>query len=60
MHQRTEWHSNQGMDDKVNRKGGYIEEWIKGRNGTVIKAWTTKVIEKEATLKNASKDGMAQ
>ena len=34
MHQRTKWHSNQGMDDKDNRKGGYIEECIKGRNGT--------------------------
>ena len=60
MHQRTEWHSNQGMDDKVNRKGGYIEECITGRNFTVIKAWTTKIIEKEITLKNASKDEMTQ
>ena len=60
MHQRTKWHSNQSMDNKGNRKGGYIEECIKGRNGTVIKAWTTKVIEKEVTLKNASKDEMAQ
>ena len=60
MHQRRKWHSNQSMDYKGNRKGDYIEEWIKGRNGTVIKAWTTKVIEKEATLKNASKDDMAQ
>ena len=44
---RTKWHSNQGMDNKGNRKGGYIEECIKGRNGTVIKAWATKLIEKE-------------
>ena len=47
MHQRTKWHSNQSMGNKANRKGGYIEECIKGRNGTVTKAWTTKVIEKE-------------
>ena len=60
MHQRTKWHSNQGMDYKDNRKGDYIEECIKGRNGTVIKAWATKLIEKEVTLKNASKDEMAQ
>ena len=60
MHQRTKWHSNQGMDYKDNRKADYIEECIKGRNGTVIKAWTTKVIEKEITLKNASKDEIAQ
>ena len=55
MHQRTNWHSNQSMDYKDNRKGDYIEECIKGRNSTVIKAWTTKIIEKEITLKNASK-----
>ena len=60
MHQRTKWHSNQSMGNKANRKGGYIEECIKGRNGTVTKAWTTKVIEKEVTLKNAPKDEMAQ
>ena len=60
MDQRTKWHSNQSMDNKGNRKGGYIEERIKVRNGTVIKAWTTKIIEKEITLKNASKDEMAQ
>ena len=60
MHQRTKWHSNQSMDYEGNRKGDYIEECIKGQNGTVIKAWTTKVIEKQVTLKNASKDEMAQ
>ena len=60
MHPMTKWHSNQSMDNKGNRKGDYIEECINGRNGTAIKAWTTKVIEKEITLKNASKDGMAQ
>ena len=60
MHQRTKGHSNQSMDSKGNRKGGYIEKCIKGRHGTVIKAWTTKIIEKEITLKNASKDEMAQ
>ena len=60
MHQRTKSHSNQSMDYKDNGKGDYIEECIKERNGTVIKAWTTKVIEKEITLKNASKDEMAQ
>ena len=60
MHQRTKWHSNQFMDNKGNRKVGYIEECIKGRNGTVTKAWTAKVIEKEVTLKNALKDDMAQ
>ena len=60
MRQRTKWHSNQSMDYKDNRKGGYIEEGIKGRNGTAIKAWTTKIIEKEITLKNASKEEMAQ
>ena len=60
MHERTKWHSNQIMGNKDNRKGDYIEECIKGRNSTVIKAWTTKVIEKEITLKNASKDEMAQ
>ena len=60
MHQRTKWHSNQSMNYKDNRKGGYIEEGIKGRNGTAIKAWTTKIIEKEITLKNASKEEMAQ
>ena len=60
MDQRTKWHSNQSMDNKGNRKGGYIEERIKGRNGTVIKAWTTKIIEMEITLKNASKEEMAQ
>ena len=60
MHQRTKLHSNQSMDNEGNRKGDYIEECIKGRNGTVIKAWTTKVIEKEVTLTNASKYEMAQ
>ena len=60
MHQRTKWHSNQAMGNKNNRKGDYIEGCIKGGNGTVIKAWTTKIIEKEVTLKNASKDEMAQ
>ena len=45
MHQRTKWHSNQIMDNKGNRKGGYIEECIIGRNGTAIKTWTTKIIE---------------
>ena len=60
MHQRTKWHSNQGMDYKDNRKGDYIEECINGGHGTVIKAWTTKIIEKEITLKNASKNEMAQ
>ena len=59
MHQRTKWHSNQSMDNKGNRKGGHIEEYIKGRNLTVTKAWTTKVIEKEVTLKN-SKDEISQ
>ena len=60
MPQRTKWHSNQSMDYKDNRKGDYIEECIKGRNGTVIKAWTPKIIEMEITLNNASKDEMAQ
>ena len=60
MRQRTKWHSNQSMDYKDNRKGGYIEEGIKGRNGTVIKAWATKIIEKEISLKNESKDEIAQ
>ena len=25
MHQRTKWHSNQGVDDKGNRKGGSLK-----------------------------------
>ena len=58
MHQRTKSHSNQSMDYKDNGKGGYIEECIKGRNGTAIKAWTTQIIEKGITLKNASEDEM--
>ena len=60
MLQRTKWHSNQDMDNKDNRKVDYTEECIKGRNGTVIKAWTTKIIEMEITLKNGSKNEMAQ
>ena len=60
MHHTTKLHSNQSMDYKDNRKGDYIEGCIKGGNGTVIKAWTTKIIEKEVALKNASKDEMAQ
>ena len=60
MHQRTKWHSNQSMDNKDNRKGGYIEKCIKGRNDAAIKALTTKVIEKEVTLKNTSKDEISQ
>ena len=60
MHQRPKWHSNQSMDYKDNRNGDYIEECLKERNGAVIKAWATKIIEKEITLKNASKFEMAQ
>ena len=60
MHQRTKWHSNQSMDYEGNRKGNYIEECITRRNFTVIKAWTTKIIEKGITLKDASKEEMAQ
>ena len=60
MYQRTKWHSNQSMANKGNRKGGHIEECIKGRNDAAIKALTTKVIEKEVTLKNASKDEISQ
>ena len=60
MHPMTKWHSNQSMDNKCNRKGDYIEECINGRNGTAIKSCTRKIIELEITLKNASKDEMAQ
>ena len=56
MHQRTKWHSNQGTTKII---GDYIEECIKGRNGTVIKAGQQRN-RKEITLKNASKEEMAQ
>ena len=30
--------------------------YLKNRNGALVMAWTTKIIEKNITLKNASKD----
>ena len=40
--------------DTVNGKAMIID--LTDRNGSLIKAWTTKIIEKNITLKNASKD----
>ena len=42
-----------GILDTVNGKSMIIE--LQKRDGTIIKAWTTKIIEKNITLKNSSK-----
>ena len=50
------WLMIMGMDIIDTASGKKLIIYLKNWNGTLVKAWTTKIIEKNITLKNAPKD----
>ena len=50
------WLMIMGMDIVNTINGKSMIVYLKDRNSTLIKAWTTKIIEKNIMLKNTSKD----